>query len=910
MKKIYTAAIFTCFALVASAQKIVSISPFSIPSSGSVTITLVGHNTFLLSHPVSFVRLTQPNNSDGSFFSSTSTSIINDNLMTATFNITNPMHGGFYDVTIFASGIYINTKVDGVYMTGKDPRRIFSATPNHANAGTVLTTHITGAQMQFLSSTGYQHIGWVQMKSEIDNSILYHSNISYIDSNNVDVDFNIPYNATNGKYTLNIDLQNLNQSNRTYFYTITGGVVKKIISVNPHQSMKGDSVQMVVRITGRNLITSPVYNASLTSELTTYSLYFSSQNITVLDSNHVRLKTFVPNAAPDGDYYLTLGGSPTMTKHFAFRVIPPDIKGYVFFDSDSNGVKNGSEYGLGGRKVLLLPDSIYSFTDVNGNYFYYTDPGNYTVQYVPDSPYVNTSSPTYNITVIDTSQSGFNFGTKKQLTYEHTFYCSQQTMRCNTNTTTFWHISNPEDAVHSGTVTLIHSSNLSVTWTSIAPNYTNGDTMVWNYNVGPLSQLTCYVQFLSPGAGNTVWYTYTDQIANHTYHSSLSTIVSCSYDPNDKSVQPQETPTDPSTLNTEMLEYNINFQNTGNDTAFLVVIEDTLNPFLDLETFEIVGSSHPVVTNLDYPNRIVTFRFDNILLADSIVDEPGSHGFVKYRIKALQGIPDSIEVSNTAYIYFDFNPAIITNTITSHLVQFKLPQASLATPVSPLCMLQCIDFSSTSIYATSWQWYFPGGIPASSTDENPQGICFLNTGSFDVTLIATNGFGSDTIMLPSFLNVNPLPPPPVLYESGDTVYCIIDPLYTSYQWYDTSGLIPGATNSYYVPPATGLYGLSVYNQQGCEAASSAIINVGIKEKAEEVFRLYPNPVSDLLRIHTPFSNTGATIEILNMLGESIIPLQSITHETFEIDVRNFSPGFYFVKFQNHERTIEKRFVKN
>ncbi|MBK8416129.1 MAG: T9SS type A sorting domain-containing protein [Bacteroidetes bacterium] len=114
------------------------------------------------------------------------------------------------------------------------------------------------------------------------------------------------------------------------------------------------------------------------------------------------------------------------------------------------------------------------------------------------------------------------------------------------------------------------------------------------------------------------------------------------------------------------LNYQIRFQNTGTDTAFTVVILDTLDASLDLSTFSINGSSHLVdVTYL--PSREVTFRFNNILLPDSNVNEPGSHGYVSYRIKGLTTNPDPTEVNNTAYIYFDLNSPIVTNTTLTTL---------------------------------------------------------------------------------------------------------------------------------------------------------------------------------------------------------------------------------------------------
>jgi hypothetical protein len=60
------------------------------------------------------------------------------------------------------------------------------------------------------------------------------------------------------------------------------------------------------------------------------------------------------------------------------------------------------------------------------------------------------------------------------------------------------------------------------------------------------------------------------------------------------------------------------------------------------------------------------------MLPDSTTNEPRSHGFVQYAIKAQQPVPDNTLISNTAYIYFDFNPAVVTNT-TESLMVYEIP---------------------------------------------------------------------------------------------------------------------------------------------------------------------------------------------------------------------------------------------
>ena len=81
------------------------------------------------------------------------------------------------------------------------------------------------------------------------------------------------------------------------------------------------------------------------------------------------------------------------------------------------------------------------------------------------------------------------------------------------------------------------------------------------------------------------------------------------------------------TLLEESIEYTIRFQNTGNDTAFTVVLRDTLDKHLDWTTFKPILASHPYETFL-YKDGAVEFSFKEILLPDSTTNEPLSHGFV------------------------------------------------------------------------------------------------------------------------------------------------------------------------------------------------------------------------------------------------------------------------------------------
>ena len=139
-----------------------------------------------------------------------------------------------------------------------------------------------------------------------------------------------------------------------------------------------------------------------------------------------------------------------------------------------------------------------------------------------------------------------------------------------------------------------------------------------------------------------------------------------SFDPNDKQGFPVGYAVPHYIERGTDIEYLIRFQNTGTDTAFTVVIRDTLSPFLDPTSIEWGSASHPMRAEL-YGTGIVKFTFDQIMLPDSNVNEPASHGFVKFRISQRPNLPLGTFIQNKAAIYFDFNEPIITNT-TFHTI--------------------------------------------------------------------------------------------------------------------------------------------------------------------------------------------------------------------------------------------------
>ncbi len=143
------------------------------------------------------------------------------------------------------------------------------------------------------------------------------------------------------------------------------------------------------------------------------------------------------------------------------------------------------------------------------------------------------------------------------------------------------------------------------------------------------------------------------------------------YDPNAKITEPLGVGADGFINATQQLEYTIQFQNTGTDTAYTVVLKDTLPQYLDITSLLLTGATHNYTFEI-IDSNVLVWTFDNILLPDSNVNEPLSHGLVSFTINQKDNNTPGTIILNRAGIYFDFNEPIITNyTINTVVEDYK-----------------------------------------------------------------------------------------------------------------------------------------------------------------------------------------------------------------------------------------------
>jgi N-acetylneuraminic acid mutarotase len=227
-----------------------------------------------------------------------------------------------------------------------------------------------------------------------------------------------------------------------------------------------------------------------------------------------------------------------------------------------------------------------------------------------------------------------------------------------------------------------------------------------------------------------------------------------------------------------------------------------------------------------------------------------------------------------------------------------------------LCEKFCIDFSDQSINnPTAWQWYFPGGSPDASSDQNPVHICYQIPGNYDVTLITTNAMGTDTLTLVDYITVYSTPAFPEITQDGNL---LTSSMATGYQWQFNAVDIPGATNQSYEAPQSGYYSVIISDEHGCVSSATTYLlidGIAMLNTAAGLL-IYPNPSDGVFIVEVPEAAIAGElkIEISNAVGQLIfseIAVPASAQWNWKIDLRtNLSSdilsGIYHVKIcHNH-----------
>ena len=411
----------------------------------------------------------------------------------------------------------------------------------------------------------------------------------------------------------------------------------------------------------------------------------------------------------------------------------PTINSFVYLDVNNNNKFDSSEFVKSKTKVSLS-NNKYSYTNKNGIAEIVADSlGNYTITATPPNFYNATPSSythnfySYDTIVFDTfalkpnrlvdsltiKATPINWAARPGFIYPYFIQYE------NIGTTIL--SPNINFNYNNSLLTYDSSSNNLVTNTG-----NNLGLSVGNLVQGETESFVAYFKVKTTAAlGTNLLSIASINGGTSNAFDSVKSIVRGSYDPNDKQATKALTIQD--VADGFYINYTIRFQNTGTDTAFNVIIADTLSNLLDANNLQMVSSSHPCKTTIK--NNIVYFEFYDINLPDSNTNKYRSNGFVNFKVKPVSNVIAGNVIANKAYIYFDYNKSILTNIATTTITN-PLPLKLIA--------FSAIQQQNKSIFV---YWNTANEINTSHfvLEESSNGRNFINAAE-----IAANGSGNNS----------------------------------------------------------------------------------------------------------------------------------------------------------------------
>jgi hypothetical protein len=357
----------------------------------------------------------------------------------------------------------------------------------------------------------------------------------------------------------------------------------------------------------------------------------------------------------------------------AYKPLNKLLSGYVYLDNNNNGIMDIGEKGL--QNIIVKGKHNTCYTDTNGHYIYNLDsyPDTLRPQIKSNVALLNPNYLIADTFLITNNNLGVHL-----LPNQNNFKVDI------TNLTSFNRgfpnaiiikIDNLGSVKSNSTLVFNLDTNLIYISSDLSPSNINNNTYSWaldslGWNESKQIKLL-FTTNLNSTIGDPVEIvarlntSLLDLDSSNNASIIIDSIVGA-FDPNDKTCLQGNSFTTVQLAEKKYLEYVIRFENEGNFPTTFINIKDTLSHHLNIATLELVNSSHPVtITNI---GNAINFEMNPCNLLPKTIDSIASKGFIKYRIqpKSILKVGDLID--NTAFIYFDYNDAIVTNTTQTSIV--------------------------------------------------------------------------------------------------------------------------------------------------------------------------------------------------------------------------------------------------
>ncbi len=392
-----------------------------------------------------------------------------------------------------------------------------------------------------------------------------------------------------------------------------------------------------------------------------------------------------------GWYSVTVTNDNGCVSHKNIEVKAPDncivlISGYVHLDSISSNCIDDGEFEINEIKVELLQDNInkkITTPDSDGFYQFQANEGDYNLKLIYDAQNTTLACPASNDIAVSATVLGNVYDNNNFYLHSDQTNLSVSAFALDPRSNTIQNIKiyyenlTPHDANEvvinlafdplleyiDGSVGAVFNEIDSEVTLSL-PTATAFSEGIFNVRLNIPSTIPLGTPLTYSASISTV----DEEVSLSDNSYSWTQEVRNSYDPNDKIGFPHGigdqnsiTPSD------SILTYRINFQNTGNDTAYAVVLRDSLDlDVFDIRSIKTLESSHDFESE-SVEENVLIYDFQNIYLPDSTNNLEESQGYVIFQIHLNRALPLGTRINNSAAIFFDYNPPIITNT-TLHTI--------------------------------------------------------------------------------------------------------------------------------------------------------------------------------------------------------------------------------------------------
>jgi hypothetical protein len=366
----------------------------------------------------------------------------------------------------------------------------------------------------------------------------------------------------------------------------------------------------------------------------------------------------------------------------------------------------------------------------------------------------------------------------------------------------------------------------------------------------------------------------------------------------------------PITFNTGYSSYGLEF--SADNSKLYTTRYDNLNDMYYLDQFDlssgidsVIVASHTNISNAEGMRQLQLGPDNKIYVAKAFVPYLGVINHPEL-VGAAADYQDNSLNLDTAFSGLVMSTLGLPGFVQSY---FKAgPQAAFAAGDTSICPGTCVNFTDLSLNQTSeWHWTFTGGTPDTSSQQNPQHICYPSAGNYPVTLVVGNGTAYDTVRVNNYVRVHPLPPIS-LSVNGDTLTVFNG---VAYQWYLNDTILVGDTSSVFIADAPGSYTIAITDANGCTAISSPIIISGIESIKRSSLKLTVVPFAGYIKIIlTENAKGSASVSIMNVLGQEMkTALAEAGQNTLRMDISDLPNGFYVAKYSANGKVWSRSFVK-